>query len=244
MTKLNTPAYLTGDYINAIPNCPKDWTEQLEISLNNVKLTFEKMAKAKAAIKADPTKTEAAQLVELDMLYDRVMSAPIENLKAWIKDTEATSVLTNLCIAETFKAANDPQSIALAGEIRQSLKHLSSKQRSAAIQSAIDNGDHAIVSAVLDAPSFLTGVDSGEHDGIKNRYISKHRPELNDQLKAAEILQARAKQLSFAVNKIRTEIITPDEQMTLTVAKHGAAEAAKAVNDFGASQPSNDDSDR
>jgi hypothetical protein len=79
-------------------------------------------------------------------------------------------------------APRDAHKIAMAGEIRMALIRMSHGDRAAAIERAINTGIDEIVSAIVSAPSLLTGLTDDEREMHRHAWRAKHYPQELDRL--------------------------------------------------------------
>lgn len=78
----------------------------------------------------------------------------------------------------------EPHEIALAQEIRTFIRSLPESKRTSQVMSLINKGDKAAIRAVLTAPAYLTGVDQGFIETVRNEMVKKTDPERFAKLEA------------------------------------------------------------
>ena len=81
-------------------------------------------------------------------------------------------------------------SVGISGEIRKFVKDMTTEERHKFIQEAIDAGDHTTVSAVLGAPSYLSGLDANFAKTYTRFWHERATPEVATKLKAVRNAKA------------------------------------------------------
>lgn len=90
----------------------------------------------------------------------------------------------------------------MAAEIRAHYK--SEQKRETLLRDAVDKGDLQTISAVLAAPSYLSGLTDTQHTNLQAQYYEIAQPELANQLAAIETaLQTVTRALNILPNEFK-----------------------------------------
>jgi len=137
-------------------------------------------AKEKAA--TNPTWNEARQLIETDAFGQKVFAqiakrfdSAAANLKTVIEGFEK-----EFSVPIESKAAGT-----IAQEIRAHVKGLTTGERMKFVQAAIKDGDQRTATAILGAPSYLSGLDRDTQTVLTRMYHEHHEPVKAKRLRAA-----------------------------------------------------------
>ncbi|WP_186402204.1 hypothetical protein [Sphingopyxis sp. P1IMeth2] len=138
-------------------------------------------AKEKAA--TNPTWNEARQLIETDAFGQKVFAQIAKRF-----DSAASNL--KVVIAGIEKEFSSPIESKAAGmiaaEIRSHVKGLKIGERLAFVQAAIKDGDQRTATAILGAPSYLSGLDRDMQATLTRIYHEHHEPVKAKRLRAAQ----------------------------------------------------------
>lgn len=81
-------------------------------------------------------------------------------------------------------APSEPADIALLGEVRTWIRSLPEQSRASKILSLSEKGDRTALRAVLNAPSYLTGVEQGTAESLCGELYRRSEPERDEKDKA------------------------------------------------------------
>ena len=182
------------------------------------------VANAREKAKTNPTWNEAQQIIHTQELADKVMDAIARSF-----DSTRANLMKGINFLDG--ELNMPLTEAAAGafgkEIRDHVKGLNTGERQTFIQKHIDAGDERVVSAILGAPPFLSGLDANMQSTLTRVWHMKKQPDKAARLKvmqgAKELIETRAglvfKELEKAVG------MRPDKVRLLRQAKTEAEKA-------------------
>lgn len=138
-------------------------------------------AKAKAA--TNPTWNEARQLIETDAFGQKVFAQIAKRF-------DGAAANLNVVIAGIEREFANPIESKAAGiiaqEIRLHVKGLKTGERMTFVQAAIKDGDQRTATAILGAPSYLSGLNSDMQTTLTRMYHEHHEPVKAKRLRAAQ----------------------------------------------------------
>ena len=126
---------------------------------------------ARAAASQDPTLNEAAVAIATQDVADRVFTRVAEKF-----DSATAFLKKNIAILESemTKPIEAQASYQISQEIRAHVAKLAPGERMQFVQRAINGGDHRSATAVLGAPSYLSGLGDDMHAVLVRMYHEKH----------------------------------------------------------------------
>ncbi|MDP2358199.1 MAG: hypothetical protein Q8M31_19350 [Beijerinckiaceae bacterium] len=133
--------------------------------------TCAKIETAVQAIMSDQSRPLAARMIDAKKTIMQLAETATKSLDA-AKSKAAKELV------EIYKASSPPPEPNNAGEIRQALRSLPQAERAAIIAAAIETGDHATSSAMLNAPSWLSGLSEAERTMRLQAWRKVHHGEL------------------------------------------------------------------
>jgi hypothetical protein len=156
----------------------------------------------RAAAAKDPTLNEAAVVIATADVADRVFTrvakgfdSTVTNLKKSIAHLEG----------ELTKPVEAQAAQQISLEIRQHISKLPTGERIGFVQRAINGGDHKTCTAILGAPSYLSGLTDEAQAVLLRAYHEKHNRGAAVRLKAMkqglELLHTRSGLLHFELEK-------------------------------------------
>lgn len=184
-----------------------------------------KMFDASEAVRADPTLTEAAAVLRIADYGDKAfagMAQRFDDAAANLK-TIVASIETELTAPVESKASST-----LSAEIRSYVAKLPDGERMSFVMKAIKDDDARTASAILGAPSYLSGLTSDMQAVLTRQFHEHSNPLQAKRLKAAqaglELIGGRA---NLVFSMIQRAIATDPKK----VARYRAA-AAKTAKAF------------
>ena len=143
-----------------------------------------KVHDAKAKAQTNPTWNEAAALIHTDDFGQKVFATVARQF-----DSAAANLRVVISgIEHEFAAPIESKAAGLvAGEIRAHVKGLKTGERMAFVMAAISDGDTRSATAVLGAPSYLSGLDRDAQTVLTRMYHEHHQPLQAKRLKAAQV---------------------------------------------------------
>ena len=147
----------------------------------------------RAKAENNPTWNENQVIIETDQFAQKQMAVIAKGF-----DTTRVNLLKGIEHLEkqlsepiTSKAAQS-----IAAEVRAYAKGLDTGERIAFIQNALDNGDDVTTTALLGAPSYLSGIDANTQSAFTRLYHERNAPAVAKRLKvmvaAKEMIEQRA----------------------------------------------------
>lgn len=133
-------------------------------ALKVVQDVVKNVIEARDTYQTDPTLTPAAQLLAVDDLYAKLMPVATKRLDV-ARDTIIRAVAAQE--AELRKAFTSTSQF--AAEIRAHCKSLPTSERMTLISTATTAGDMTTLSAILGAPSYLSGLDAKMAEALTER---------------------------------------------------------------------------
>lgn len=136
---------------------------------------------AREAAKRNPTWNEAQQIIQTDDLAQKQFARIAANF-------DATRINLEKGIAHLEQELSAPvtsrAAAPIAAEIRAHVKGLGTTKLHQFIKEAIDDGDHDTVTAVLGAPSYLSGISPDMQKTYLRFWHERNSPDLARRLKA------------------------------------------------------------
>lgn len=209
------PPHLNPEVFSEIANIPPEAVAGITGQLSELQDSYTRVAKAKADIMADTSKTEDGRLLALDELFTKNVISKVASVRAEAEKTIHSRAIVEAKRDTVFAPSANAGEIAVASEIRASLARLSPEQRTEALRAAIEAGDRRILSAVVSAPAFLSGVDTESQAAYGDLFISLHHPELKALCEAAETATRRSTHVLSELEKIRIGMFSRDEEARL-----------------------------
>lgn len=146
---------------------------------------------ARAAADKNPAWTEEAKIIQVDSFakkhldkITRTFDSTRTNLEKGIASIEA----------ELSQPVEARASHPVASEIRAYAKSLGTAKLQSFLQTAIAQGDHVTVTAVLGAPAYLSGMDANMQKVLLRFYHEQNNPALTRRLKAMQGAKALIEQ--------------------------------------------------
>lgn len=179
---------------------------------------------AREKAKTNPTWNEAQQIIATDDLAQKqfgriakIMDTTRANLEKGIAHLEQ-----ELSQPVTTRAAHP-----VASEIRTYVRGLGTTKLHSFIQSAIDNGDHDTVTAVLGAPAYLSGLTREFQQTYLRFYHERNNPATAKRLKAMQGAKALIEERAGLVFKELEKAVgaPPHKAKALREAKTAAEKA-------------------
>lgn len=136
---------------------------------------------ARAASGRNPTWNEAQQVIQTQDFADQIfarVARSMDSAKANL-DKSITSLEAQLSAPVAAKAAQG-----VASEIRSFTKTMPTGERMAFIQQAITAGDETTITALLGAPSYLSGIDTKTQEVFTRLWHERNSPEIAQRVKA------------------------------------------------------------
>lgn len=184
-------------------------------------------ARIKAA--ANPTWTEAQQLVQVDDFAQAQVKRVVGRL-----DSAATNLETvvNGIERELTTPVENSAGGLVSTEIRAHVKAMKDEERFGFVRAAIISDDKRTATAILGAPSYLSGLTTEMQDVLTRMFHAHHQPLQAKRLKAAKgalALIGERKQLIFAEKE--KAVGAPAHKIAKMRAAKLAAEAAVSRRD-------------
>lgn len=182
------------------------------------------------AARADPTMTPAAALVKSQEFADqsfKTLAARFDGASANLKTVIAG-------IEQEFSAPIESKAgTMMSSELRAYVAKLPQKQRLDFVMGAIKDDDARLITAVLGAPSYLSGLKPEMMPVLRQMYFEHHQPVQAKRLKAAKAgldhLGARAPLLFKALAKaVGADRATVERHRTAAARTASAAKALEA----------------
>lgn len=184
---------------------------------------------AREKAKLNPTWNESMQIIHTQDLADKVFARIAKAMDGTRGRLEQgiTSLEAQLSGPVESKA-----SASIAAEIRAHVKGLKTGERQAFLQKAIDDGDVVSATAVLGAPSYLSGLDPNMQKVLLRFYHERQSPDAAKRLKAMVGAKTMIEQRAGLVFKELEKAVgfPPHKVKKLREAKN-EAEAAFILND-------------
>ena len=142
-----------------------------------------KVHDAKEKATTNPTWNDARQLIETDAFGQKVFTQIAKRF-----DSAAANLKTVIGgIEREFAAPIESKAAGtIAAEIRAHVKGLKTSERMAFVQAAIQDGDQRTATAILGAPSYLSGLDRDLQTTLTRIYHEHHEPVKAKRLRAAQ----------------------------------------------------------
>lgn len=183
-----------------------------------------KVHDCREAAKRNPTWNEAQQVIHTQDMADKVFARIAKTM-------DSTCASLGKGIAHLEEQLSQPVTSQgahpVASEIRGHIKALNTGDRMKVIQQAIDEGDHAVATAVLGAPAMLSGLDPAMQKTLLRLYHEHNSPSVSKRLKAFQGAKAMIEQRGGLVFKEMEKAVgmRPDKVKALRDAKNAAEQA-------------------
>ncbi|CAN7285224.1 hypothetical protein LJR251_001367 [Rhizobium rhizogenes] len=188
-----------------------------------------KIHDAKAAADRNPTWNDAQKVVVTDDYAQKQFARIAKGFDVTRANLEKgiASIEQELSKPVESSAAN-----VIAAEVRAHIKGLSTGERMTVIRQAINDGDHAVATAVLGAPAMLSGIDQQMQKVLSRQYHERHNPQTAKRLKVMKAAKAMIEERGGLVFKEMEKAVgmRPDKVKALRDAKN-ASEAAFIIKD-------------
>jgi len=175
---------------------------QTETAVSDAFNALKSIHDAKAGAAKNPTWNEYEQLIQVDTHATKLMN------KVYASWSRAVDVLNNNIVAmekELNAPVESKASRTMATEIRQHFAGLEMGPRMTALRKAIEAGDEMTATAVLGAPSYLSGLDADLHAEFLRDWHEAQKPieakKVRAMKAAADMLNNRYKLLTKAVEQ-------------------------------------------
>jgi hypothetical protein len=209
---------------------PDDWGASVALPIAHIQAGFAAFVNAKADIMADETMTPSARLLMLDKVYQERVAKHFPDAEAALSKAQEMPAFWQKEIDELFAPDASATGLALASEMRSALRAMKSDERMAALQQAKDRGDRIVLSAVMNAPEFLHGVDDARRSMLRDSYARQHHPEYVQRLSEAERFARTASESIASIRKLRSELFTPKEEKLIGEALASSARSARHLS--------------
>ncbi len=154
---------------------------------------------AKAAAATNPTLNEWAQLIEVDNYATKRMD---KVYAAWSRTTDVLNNNIAKIEKELYAPVEQRATASMASEIRAHFAGLKDGEKMNALRKAIEAGDETTATAVLGAPSYLSGLSEELHAEYLRDWHNAQRPveakKVRAMRAAADMLNERYKLLTKA----------------------------------------------
>lgn len=147
---------------------------------------------ARTALQQDPTLTDAARAISVADLADKLTAKVLKSVDASLATLKKTIATERAELSKPLAAAVSPE---LGREIRAHVKALKPAERIGFLQAQAKAGDVTTLSAVLKAPSYLSGVGAEVLPMMNNELNRALNPQA---VKRLAMLEAADERLSHA----------------------------------------------
>lgn len=142
-----------------------------------------KIHDARAAAAKNPTWNEAQQVISTQDLADKLFARVAKGFDSVRGNLERSIASLE---AQLSGPVESKAGASIAAEIRAHVRGLNTGERQAFLQKAIDDGDITSATAVLGAPSYLSGLDANMQKVLLRFYHERQSPEVAKRLKAMQ----------------------------------------------------------
>lgn len=145
----------------------------------------------------DPTKTAAAIALEYGQKFEKAQDVVKRRVE------RVSSILANLseeADRSLIEKSGLYRNTGREAEFREVLRGMTEKQRKDFIKRSIDNGQPEVLSAIMDAPAELSGLNDEFVTNAKEQYIGLHFPEYRQE---RELVESAAELVELAVDGFR-----------------------------------------
>lgn len=190
--------------------------------------TYEQLKKvfdASEAVRAVPTLTEAAAAIKAQDYADKAFTGMAQRFDAAAANlkTIVASIETDLTAPVESKASST-----LSAEIRSYVAKLPDGERMSFVRKAITDGDARTATAILGAPSYLSGLTPDMQAVLTRMFHEHHEPIKSKRLKAAQAGLDLIGERSGLIFRVLEKAVGADPKK---VARYRAA-AAKTAKAF------------
>lgn len=154
---------------------------QVETAFSEAYLGLGQVHTARDKARTNPTWNEAQQLIQTQDYADKVfarVARQMDGAKANL-DRSIAALEAQLTGPITAKAAQS-----VSAEIRSFAKGLATSERLSFMQRAIASGDETTITALLGAPSYLSGIDTKTQEVFTRLWHERNSPEIANRVKA------------------------------------------------------------
>lgn len=150
-------------------------------AIGALRIAVENVQRGCVALHQDEMRTEAAR-------HQEALSFAFKVTKNALMSHDSAMARLNSELSALRAKVSQPAVIrdALASEIRTALRAMKPTERSSAILAAAKQGDDSLASAVLNAPSMLSGMSMNEIANVRARWGSERFPDLVTRIAALE----------------------------------------------------------
>ncbi len=196
----------------------------VETAFSEAYLGIGQVHTAREKARANPTWNEAQQVIATDDLAQKVFSRvarQFDSAKANL-DKSIAALDEQLTAPVVAKAGQS-----VAAEIRAHTKALGTTERVGFLRQAMANGDHMTVSAVLGAPSYLSGLDPSMQQTLTRMYHEQAAPDVAKRVRAMKGARDLIEQRGGLVFKEIEKAVgmAPHKVSALRTAKNAAEQA-------------------
>lgn len=191
--------------------------------------TAEKLLATRKDALSNTMKTEAANIEAFAKAHEKAFNAASGKLDSAIG-------YARQAIADIEKQLNEPveapKNAGTASDIRNHVKNLPREEKAAFLNEAMANNDHETLSAILSAPSYLSGLTPIEHQHQKTQFKKKQNPELFSRLELLRKTEAKVTGAGTRLVELSGQIHNHDANK-LKAAKASAERAERALQGLG-----------
>lgn len=227
---VSLPIHLHAENYSTIEGMPQDVIAPLVQRLESLRLSFDSVAEARSDIMADTSMTEDGRLLALDDLYASRLSKSTEEVRAAALAVTFTPNLAAFKRNEVLKPSKDAVELGLASEIRTRLAALPETARRIEVERAAKTGDRRMMSAIANAPAFLTGIEQADVEAYRDEFIALHHADIDVLKRAADEAAGRGKRALQELANLRAIIFSADEERRLLKIKSRRASAKRHLS--------------
>lgn len=199
--------------------------ETLRLAYRSVEDVF----KARAAASLNPTWNEAAQAIATQEYADKVFDKVARSF-----DSTRDRLVKGIASLEKELSApvESKASLQVSQEVRAHFKTLPTEKRMSLLRKAIVEGDHTTATAVLGAPSYLSGFTPEMQAVMLRDYHTRHSPHVANRLRAMEGAKAMLESRSSLVfSELERAVGMPPHKVKKLREAKDAAEQAMVLRD-------------
>ncbi len=181
----------------------------------------ERARAAAIAIHGDETLSEGARHVRAEDYAVRITQPVLRR-----HDEETARLASDIASCERRLKGPPPPPALQASEIRSALRSMTPKERAKAINTALQEGDDAVIGAALDGARMLSGLSGLETELLRLRWANERLPNEVERLAA---LQKAAEHLHRGGQILLTHSLAMADRQIVQRAKASQAKAAAAI---------------